>query len=123
PPARDPAPAARRKRGGSRDGANAPLQAGRTGRLSPGSRSPARRRAPSLGLHRRDPGSKAVEGSDGPPSKELPTGGGRMGYDVIITRAASTIEEAENPIPEEEWMAVVHADPTLELSSDCFYQR
>ena len=33
-----------------------------------------------------------------------------MGYDIVITKAASNIDTEEHPIAWSEWMAVVNAD-------------
>lgn len=46
-----------------------------------------------------------------------------MGYDIVITKAASTMDIEEYPITWSEWMAVVDSDPTLELSSTDWYGR
>src|ERR1044071_8617227 len=46
-----------------------------------------------------------------------------MGYDVVITKAASSINAEEHPITWTEWMTVVDADPTLQLSSTDWYER
>jgi hypothetical protein len=40
-----------------------------------------------------------------------------MGYDAHITRAGDWMDSTETPIVEAEWLAVVHADPSLTIST------
>ena len=46
-----------------------------------------------------------------------------MGYDLHITRAEDWTLSEKQPISEAEWMKVVDADPTLQVSSQDYYER
>ena len=46
-----------------------------------------------------------------------------MGYDVHITRAEHYWDSKQQPILESEWLAVVHADPTLEVDTLSYSDR
>src|SRR6266436_2386517 len=46
-----------------------------------------------------------------------------MGYNLYITRAPSSLDYAEHPIPEEEWKAIVETDPSLRISHEDYFER
>ena len=46
-----------------------------------------------------------------------------MGYDLHITRAEDWLDSKQHPILESEWLAVVHADPALEVDTLSYSAR
>ena len=46
-----------------------------------------------------------------------------MGYNLYITRAGDWLDAAENPIHEEEWLALVDDDASLSVNGDDYYER
>jgi len=46
-----------------------------------------------------------------------------MGYEVHITRADDWTDSSRHPIPEAQWNDVVARDPTLQVSTDDYYER
>jgi hypothetical protein len=46
-----------------------------------------------------------------------------MGYNLYITRASSSLETAEHPIPEAEWKTIVESDPSLKVSPEDYFER
>jgi hypothetical protein len=46
-----------------------------------------------------------------------------MGYNLCITRARSSLDHSDHPIPEGEWQAVVRSDTSLRISQEDYFER